>query len=582
MFNKKKFLTRSVSIGNVAIGADNPIRIQSMTNTKTEDVENTVNQIIRLQDHGCEIARVTVQGKQQAYALEHIKNSLIRKGYNIPLVADIHFYPPAAFIAADFVDKVRINPGNFAEKRAVFKEQNLSNEDYQSELAKIEKKLLLLIDKLKKNKVALRIGVNHGSLSDRIMTKYGNTVKAMVVSAVEYTKICRKYNFHDIVFSMKSSSPFVMIEAYRALVDEMLLLGWDYPLHLGVTEAGDKEDGIIKSSVGIGALLLDGIGDTIRVSLTEDPHKEIEPATKLVNLSENRVSNKNQCLNNSQDKKIKTHLAIRLNNETLSDKQIELIDIFYTKSIDDELLKKLKKLKKTIISKNDIDGGIKIYSLDDLPLDAKEYVLEITSNDDFEKIKKLKPNFILFTPENSYIDNTRALSHFLSENNLDIPLILNLKYDQSLDDVKILASSEIGLILYEKLINAIIIDSRFDNLDLSLNILQACNLKRFKTEFISCPGCGRTLFDIQSAVKKIKEKTSHLPDVKIAIMGCIVNGPGEMQDADFGYVGSATGKIDLYVNKICIEKNIDEANAVEKLISLIKQNNRWKDKALQP
>ena len=251
-----KFKTREVFISHVAIGANNPIRIQSMTNTKTEDVEATINQILALEDAGCEIARVTVQGKKQAYALEHIKNALLKKNSKIPLVADIHFYPPAAYIAADFVDKIRINPGNFAEKRAVFKETILTETQYQDELKKVEEKLVLLIDKLKKNKVALRIGVNHGSLSDRVMTRYGNTIKGMLESAIEYTNILRKHNFHNIVFSMKSSSSFITIEAYRALVNEMLYLGWDYPLHLGVTEAGDKDDGIIKSSVGIGALLL--------------------------------------------------------------------------------------------------------------------------------------------------------------------------------------------------------------------------------------------------------------------------------------------------------------------------------------
>ncbi|NGX41006.1 MAG: 4-hydroxy-3-methylbut-2-en-1-yl diphosphate synthase (ferredoxin) [Candidatus Anoxychlamydiales bacterium] len=602
MSNSKKFKTREVFISNIAIGANNPIRIQSMTNTKTEDIDATVAQILALENEGCEIARVTVQGKKQAYALEHIKNALVKKNSKIPIVADIHFYPPAAYIAADFVDKIRINPGNFAEKRAVFKETILTEIEYQDELKKAEEKLVLLIDKLKKNKVALRIGVNHGSLSDRIMTRYGNTIKGMVESAIEYANILIKHDFHNIVFSMKSSSSFITIEAYRALVEKMLKLGWDYPLHLGVTEAGDKDDGIIKSSVGIGALLLDGIGDTIRVSLTEDPTKEIEPAKKLVKLCSNRSKKQTtQFSDNSYLIKSisnrKTLLAIKTTKEdnitTLRDDKLNLIDIFYLENYKNpkeilEFIKNLKNLKKTIISKLDIEDTTKIYSLKSYPKNSdKRFVLEITSKDDYEKIKNLSPLFIIYKPLNSNIEKVREFRSFLQKNNLNIDVILNLEYIGSLDDIKILASSEIGLILYERLVTGILLEtkekskennSQINNLELSLNILQACNLKKYKTEFIACPSCGRTLFNIQKALQKIKEKTSHLPDLKIAVMGCIVNGPGEMQGSDFGYVGANTGKIDLYVNQKCIEKNIDEKDAVDKLILLMKKQGKWKEK----
>ncbi|HEU64698.1 MAG TPA: 4-hydroxy-3-methylbut-2-en-1-yl diphosphate synthase [Chlamydiae bacterium] len=602
MSNSKKFKTREVFISNIAIGANNPIRIQSMTNTKTEDIDATVAQILALENEGCEIARVTVQGKKQAYALEHIKNALVKKNSKIPIVADIHFYPPAAYIAADFVDKIRINPGNFAEKRAVFKETILTEIEYQDELKKAEEKLVLLIDKLKKNKVALRIGVNHGSLSDRIMTRYGNTIKGMVESAIEYANILIKHDFHNIVFSMKSSSSFITIEAYRALVEKMLTLGWDYPLHLGVTEAGDKDDGIIKSSVGIGALLLDGIGDTIRVSLTEDPTKEIEPAKKLVKLCSNRSKKQTtQFSDNSYLIKSisnrKTLLAIKTTKEdnitTLRDDKLNLIDIFYLENYKNpkeilEFIKNLKNLKKTIISKLDIEDTTKIYSLKSYPKNSdKRFVLEITSKDDYEKIKNLSPLFIIYKPLNSNIEKVREFRSFLQKNNLNIDVILNLEYIGSLDDIKILASSEIGLILYERLVTGILLEtkekskennSQINNLELSLNILQACNLKKYKTEFIACPSCGRTLFNIQKALQKIKEKTSHLPDLKIAVMGCIVNGPGEMQGSDFGYVGANTGKIDLYVNQKCIEKNIDEKDAVDKLILLMKKQGKWKEK----
>ncbi|NGX53093.1 MAG: 4-hydroxy-3-methylbut-2-en-1-yl diphosphate synthase (ferredoxin) [Candidatus Anoxychlamydiales bacterium] len=602
MNNLKKFKSREVFISHVAIGANNPIRIQSMTNTKTEDIKATTSQILALEEAGCEIARVTVQGKKQAYALEGIKNALLKKNSKIPLVADIHFYPPAAYIAADFVDKIRINPGNFAEKRAVFKETLLTETQYQDELKKIEEKLVLLIDKLKKNKVALRIGVNHGSLSDRIMTRYGNTITGMVLSAIEYTNILRKHDYHSIVFSMKCSSSFLTIEAYRALVNEMLKLGWDYPLHLGVTEAGDKDDGIIKSSVGIGALLLDGIGDTIRVSLTENPTKEIKPAKRLVKLCSNRSKEPSiEFINNSNPIKSflnkKTLLALKINKSgelaTISNDKLNLIDIFYVENFktskeDLELIKKLKSIKKTIISKLDIEGITKTYSLETYPKNSEaRFALEITPKDDFEKLKKLNPLFIVFKLLNSNIEKAREFRSFIQENNINTDIILDLKYTGSLEDIKILASSEIGLILYEKLANGILLEtqenaketkSQIDILELSLNILQACNLKKYKTEFIACPSCGRTLFNIQKALKKIKEKTSHLPDLKIAVMGCIVNGPGEMQGSDFGYIGANTGKIDLYVNQKCVEKNIDEKDAVDKLISLIKKQGKWKEK----
>ncbi len=579
----KKFITREVKIGTVLIGKDNPICIQSMTNTKTEDTLATLNQILALEQCGCAIARVTVQGKKQAYALEKLKNELIKKGCNIPIVADIHFYPPAAFIAADFVDKIRINPGNFAEKRAVFQQKPLTDTQYENELLKIEEKLFLLIEKLKKNKVALRIGTNHGSLSDRIMTKYGDTINAMVVSAVEYTNICRKYDFHELVFSMKSSSSFVTIEAYRALVKDMLKLGWDYPLHLGVTEAGDLEDGIIKSSVGIGALLLDGIGDTIRVSLTTNPTNEIAPAKRLVELTHSykREQAIKACYESSSllSNTNKAHLAIKIDKNFKIDEKSLMADIFYLQSDNLGLIEKLKKQNKILISKLDLKDVIRVYSLENIPKNITEkYVLEVSTNDDLKLLKTLKkPYFIIFKPENSDLDKIQDFFNFLKEYKLDIPILLNLKYDQDLENLKILASSQIGLLLFEKQILGILLETKFDDLDISLNILQACNLKRFKTEFIACPGCGRTLFNLQKTLKEIKDETSHLKDIKIAIMGCIVNGPGEMQDADFGYVGSGDNSVDLYVNKKCVEKNIDEKDAVDKLITLIKRNNKWKE-----
>jgi len=532
---------------------------------------------MKLQDAGCEIARVAVQGKNQAYALEKIKNILLKKGYIIPIVADVHFYPAAAEIAADFVEKIRINPGNFVEKRASFKNCNFTDIEYQNELNKAEEKLFFLIEKLKKNKVALRIGVNHGSLSDRITSLWGNTIEGMIILAIEYAQICRKFNFHNLVFSMKSSSAFFTIEAYRMLVKKMISLNWNYPLHLGVTEAGDEEDGIIKSSIGIGSLLLDGIGDTIRVSLTGDPVKEIKAAKYLIALCKDKVKkekDRKKAICTTKLKSKKPFFSAIIYKE-IKDIDISLIDVFYLQIEDLQLIKKLKKLNKIIISKRNFADARRIYSLNELLKNKttdeikNPYVLEVLSTDDYKKIKSLKPFMIIYKPLDAYVENIRNFYKFLNENNLNVLVVAHLKYDESdLYNLKILAASEIGLILYDKIVDSVLLDTKFDSLNVCLDIFQACNLKRHKTEYIACPGCGRTLFDIQTVLRKIKEKTSHLK-VKIAVMGCIVNGPGEMQDADFGYVGSAQGKVDLYENKKCVEKNIDEKEAADKLMDLI-------------
>ncbi|MBN2479607.1 MAG: (E)-4-hydroxy-3-methylbut-2-enyl-diphosphate synthase [Parachlamydiales bacterium] len=532
----KIFKTRVVKIKNIEIGGDNPIRIQSMTNTKTDDVIKTADQIMKLQDAGCEIARVTVQGQKEAYACEGIKNILIKKGYSIPLVADIHFYPPAAMIAADYVDKIRINPGNYAEKRANFKNFNLTEKEYNEELLKVEEKLLPLIDKLKKNKVALRIGVNLGSLSDRIMSRYGNTIKGMIESAIEYTNILRKYDFQSIVYSMKTSNALLTIEAYRTLVKEMIKLRFDYPLHLGVTEAGDMEDGIIKSFCGMGPLLLDGIGDTIRVSLTEDPVKEIEPARNLSKLFKKQPCFSFLDFDKKQRKNEKVRVCIRSDNNTL----------YF----------------------EDDQTSIPIYKADDKIENKNDLAIEITNNDDFKKIKD--PSYIILNPKSCLVCPVRSFFKSYKESFKNTKVIINFQYKDALK-----ASSEISLLIYDNLIDAILVEK--SSKPLAFDILQALGIKRYKTEFISCPGCGRTLFDIQKSLKLVKEKTSHLKDLKIAVMGCIVNGPGEMQDADFGVVGAGNNKVDLYYNAKCVYKNIDENIAVDKLISLIKENNKWVD-----
>lgn len=479
--------TREVKVGGIGIGGDNPIRIQSMTTSPTKDVDATIEQVMRLSDVGCEIARITVQGKKEAESAEKIKSGLLAKGYTIPLVADIHFYPPAAMMVIDFVDKVRVNPGNYVDNRAVFKAIEYSAETYFKELEKIEAGFSPLVLKTKMLGKAMRIGTNHGSLSDRIMNRYGDTPDGMVESALEFARICRKLDFHDFCFSMKASNVLVMVEAYRKLVRAMDGLGWDYPLHLGVTEAGDGEDGRVKSAMGIGSLLLDGVGDTIRVSLTEDPWEEIEPCKQLVKLAEEKARL------GLGDRYDRTH--------------------------------------KVILPKDSLPNGA------------------WTVNLKGDKVREGRRMF---------------------RDGPDGPMILKWDEEEGPDHL-IRASAELGSLLIDGIGDGI----KGLSEDLTLKILQASRLHMSKTEFIACPGCGRTLFNLQKVTERIRAKTGHLPGVKIAIMGCIVNGPGEMADADFGYVGSKTGMIDLYVGKECVEKGIDELEADSRLIELIKKHGMW-------
>ncbi len=631
--------TREVLVGNVGVGGNNPIRIQSMTTSNTQDVEATVDQIIKLADYGCEIARLTVQGKKEAEACEYIKNALVQKGYNIPLVADIHFYPPAAMTVIDFVDKVRINPGNFADRRASFKVIEYDDKTYAAELERIEEKFIPLVDKAKKLKKALRIGTNHGSLSDRIMNRYGDTPRGMVESALEFARICRQQDYHDIIFSMKASNPMVMIQTYRLLAAEMYNLGWDYPLHLGVTEAGEGEDGRVKSAIGIGSLLLDGLGDTIRVSLTEDPWYEIEPCKQLVELHdsycESGVEPFTEKYRNVEDisrrqasfsKKISMH---RNGSVYVSASADDLAaDNFYESIgcdvelgrpklkmdsadgilLDDPMLlheyrKKISQLVESGVSVFNEYGDApqsKVLELSEAICDyklrqmTKRFVVGVAEDvegpdvvrviDDtageWEWIKKIQPEVIFFAPISNRIQLGRKFFDWLQTEQVDIPVILNFSYDSSKEDVTIAASAECGTLLCDGMGEGVLIEAPYDlefKRSLSFSILQGARMRTVKTEFISCPSCGRTLFDLQEVTRRIKAKTDHLPGVKIAIMGCIVNGPGEMADADFGYVGSRPGKIDLYVGKERVEQNIDFADADDRLITLIKSHGKWVD-----
>lgn len=513
--------TREVVVGNVGIGGKNPVRVQSMTTTKTADVDATVAQIQQLADAGCEIVRVTVQGKKEADACEHIKNRLIQLGISTPIVADIHFYPPAALRVADFVEGIRINPGNYADRRATFSESGLTEEEFEKGLEKIEEKFAPLVLKCKTLGRAMRIGTNHGSLSDRIMTKYGDSPEGMVASALEYAEICRKYDYHNFVFSMKSSNTLVMSEAYRLLVDAMDRLGWDYPLHLGVTEAGAGVSGRVKSAAGIGGLLLDGIGDTIRVSLSEEPVAEI-PACQTI-----------------------LHGGIE-------------------------------------------NGAYTLWTLDNPNVHPQGSVFvsglceDADTSFDPSMLKKATLHDAVLIVE-CHGNATLAARHVVkscSEAGVSPVLILKKYFSGSEEEVALKAGAEMGGALIDKIAHGVCIEadlSAAQKTAMGFSLLQGCRMRSTKTEFIACPSCGRTLFNLMDVTKRIEQKTSHLPGVKIAIMGCIVNGPGEMADADFGYVGSKTGMVDLYVGKTCVERGIPEKDADNALIHLIKEHGRWVD-----
>ncbi len=575
IFETQRWKTREIQVGKVGVGGDNPIRIQSMTTSNTRDVEATIEQVMRLADYGCDIARVTVQGKKEAEACEAIKNGLIQKGYEIPLVADIHFYPPAAMHVVDFVDKVRINPGNYLDRRATFRIIDYNDNTYQDEIDRITEGFSPLVQKCKLLGRAMRIGTNHGSLSDRIMNRYGDTPSGMVESALEFARVCRSLDFHNFLFSMKASNPKVMIQAYRLLTSKMIELGWDYPLHLGVTEAGDGEDGRIKSAVGIGSLLLDGLGDTVRVSLTEDPWFEIDPCKRLVKLAENY---QDQGIAPFEEKYREQKRTIKLReNLPLHRDGTVILPLKPDQKIDSKTPPDAVLVENTIVGKDTIP----LTALKDLT-HSPDFIsaLHIKDGDEeeWQKILSADIGMILLELTGSKMHEGRHFFEFLKTHQLEIPVILTFSYDLPYEDLVIQASAEAGSLLSDGLGDGICLKTDHPPemiRSLSFSILQATRMRSSKTEFIACPGCGRTLFNLQDVTKRIREKTAHLPGVKIAIMGCIVNGPGEMADADFGYVGSRAGKIDLYVGKTCVERNIDFADADERLIELIKKHDRW-------
>lgn len=546
-FNYKRRPTWAVRVGTVELGGGNPIRLQSMTSTSTMDSEGSVEQIKRIVDAGGEIVRLTAQGVREAENLADISARLRAAGIDTPLVADIHFNPRAAFAAASRVEKVRINPGNFVDPGRVFKKIDYTDEEYAAEIVKIEEGLVPLLDICREHHTAIRIGVNHGSLSDRIMSRYGDTPAGMVESALEFLRVCLKHDFRDVVISIKASNVGVMVETVRRLVAAMDAEDMHFPLHLGVTEAGDAEDGRIKSAVGIGSLLADGIGDTIRVSLSEEPECEIPVAKTIVKFIDGLSAG--QPVVSVEIPDGYNRFAPARRQSEWSGKQPQVVGLDLQPS---ELATAV-----TVLAEDGLTDAV----ADELSKDSSR--IAVLNSKDVNAIGHLK-----------------SFMFAMTDRGLTNPVIIRRKYSGLGDDELVVAASiELGSLLLAGFADGVWLEA--DGVErerlnsISLAILQATRLRISKTEFISCPGCGRTLYDLQSTLRNIKAATSHLKGLKIGVMGCIVNGPGEMADADYGYVGAAIGKISLYKGKQCIEKNIPAEEAIEHLVELIKANGDW-------
>ncbi len=621
--------TVEVTVGNIKFGGNNPIRLQSMTTTDTMDTEKSVEQAIRMIDAGCELVRYTAPSKKEAKNLKHIRQQLNDKGYTTPLVADIHFTPNAAEIAALYIEKIRVNPGNYADKKR-FEEINYTDESYQAELKRIKEKFSPLVQLCKQKGRAIRIGTNHGSLSDRITSRYGDSAIGMVESALEFIEICEDNDFYNIIISMKSSNPLIMVQAYRLLTHRMMERGKIYPLHLGVTEAGEGEDGRIKSAVGIGTLLEDGIGDTIRVSLTEEPENEIPVAKKLANRYLNRDThqsikpiNFNLPYNPLEYNKRKTfniknivgkhHPVVvgdlsHFDNITpvnlfgvgyvynIKDDKWNLneqaVDYIYTanKTINFNLPGTLNVICDANIWSTNLPQHYPIFNClsDYLQSENKSSILNFIRVDvsDLSIVKQLNNTdhtlvLVLYSSNLHRMAEKRRFFIELLHHQVKNPAIIFNDYI-NLDDetFQLYSSTDFGALLIDGMGDGVWIKTENCshlklNTSTAFGILQATRTRISKTDYISCPSCGRTLFDLQETTAKIRAKTNHLKGLKIGIMGCIVNGPGEMADADYGYVGVGKGKINLYKEKTVVKKNIPENQAVDELVNLIKENGDW-------
>ena len=615
LFNYRRRSSSPVQVGDLQIGGDAPIRIQSMTTTNTNDTEACVEQAERIIKAGGELVRLTTQGRREAENLKNINARLREDGFNTPLVADVHFNANVADVAALYAEKVRVNPGNYVDPARVFKKIEYTDAEYADELKKLEDRFVPFLNICKEHHTAVRIGVNHGSLSDRIMSRYGDTPEGIVESCMEFLRICKKEQFDNVVISIKASNTVIMVRTVRLLVDEMDRNDMHYPLHLGVTEAGEGEDGRIKSAVGIGALLADGIGDTVRVSLSEEPEAEIPVARHLVDYITKREGHlmvpataspdfnwlrperrKTRAAGGIGGSNVPVVIASLPNGQTAIDAEFgadTTPDYIYCGS---SLPANRKEGQKYIVDFNAYTGAKDTYPIfpynatpfiSSIKADVKFLVLQLGApSEEYLACLKAHPEVVVIAVSNQQnkLGEQRALTHELWTNGLFNPVVFAQMYRhnaQAKADFQLEAAADMGALMIDGLCDGIWLMNDGDiNVrdvaDTSFAILQAARLRTSKTEYISCPGCGRTLYDLRSTIAKIKAATAHMKGLKIGIMGCIVNGPGEMADADYGYVGAGPGKISLYKQKMCVEKAIPESEAVEHLLRFIEEDMKKK------
>ena len=607
LFNYHRRESSVVHIGALDMGGDNPVRIQSMTTTSTDDTEGSVAQAERIIKAGGELVRLTTQGVREAENLKNINAGIRRDGFSTPLVADVHFNPRVADVAARYAEKVRINPGNYVDPARKFVKHDYTDEEYASELKKIEERLVPFLDICKENHTAIRIGVNHGSLSDRIRNRYGDTPEGIVESCMEFLRICKKHDFGDVVISIKSSNTVVMVRSVRLLVDTMDKEDMHYPLHLGVTEAGEGEDGRIKSAVGIGALLADGIGDTIRVSLTEEPEAEVPVARHLVDYIDRKAGHQlipaetyegfdwlrperrtTKPVDNIGGGNVPVVMVSENADNAARDEDASKADYIYVGS---NLPKERKEGKRYVVDYQlyvQADDKSQLYPI--FPVTAMPFVSMVqaklkflvlqfgTPADEYLACLKTHPEIVVVCVSNhqNRLGSQRALVHEMMIAGVENPVVFAQMYRlNDAEEFQLEAAADMGALMIDGLCDGIWLMNDGDIAPSTIEgtafgILQAGRLRTSKTEYISCPGCGRTLYDLRDTIKRIHEATKDMKGLKIGIMGCIVNGPGEMADADYGYVGAGPGKISLYKGKECVEHNIPEGEAVEHLLRLIK------------
>ena len=568
LFNYTRRNTVEVNVGGVKIGNGHSVKVQSMTNTGTMDTEGSVEQVKRIVDKGGELVRLTTQGNREAVNLGNIKEQLVARGYRVPLVADVHFNASVADTATKYADKVRVNPGNYVDTARTFKHIDYTDAEYADELKRLRERFVAFLNLCKAEGKAVRVGVNHGSLSDRIMSRYGDTPSGVVESCMEFLRICRDEDFKDVVVSIKTSNTSMMVTTVRRLVRVMAEESIAYPLHLGVTEAGDAEDGRIKSAVGIGALLADGIGDTLRVSLAEAPENEIPVAKELVEYITVRAGHTvidaqpYEGFNYEEPQRRLTTAVGVVGGEN--------VPVVVGGETDDADVKADFLASEVKLQRVDTatDGAFIGITLADL------------TAENIDRIKTLKDVILVASSSHANpVGELRAIVHKLVNEAVSAPVIIRRIYDEaSVETLRLKAAADLGVLLIDGLVDGVWIENSTGTATeinaIAFGILQATRARISKTEYIACPGCGRTMYDLQGTLARIKAATAHLKGLKIGVMGCIVNGPGEMADADYGYVGAARGKVSLYRKKECVEKNIPEEEAIEKLLNLIESESR--------